>query len=78
MTHRTGWLLGLSALCGPALAADVTLTPPSGGNVVIEVNDNPSVEAGVEDGILKDELYLKIMRVMYDRVKKKKNGSDRK
>ncbi|MEZ5643047.1 MAG: hypothetical protein R3E70_13595 [Burkholderiaceae bacterium] len=35
MTHRTGWLLGLSALCGPALAADVTLTPPSGGNVVI-------------------------------------------
>ena len=45
---------------------------------VIEVNDNPSVEAGVEDGILKDELYLKIMRVMYDRGKKKKNSADRK
>lgn len=45
---------------------------------VIEVNDNPSVEAGVEDGILKDELYLKIMRVMYERVKKKKNSADRK
>jgi glutathione synthase/RimK-type ligase-like ATP-grasp enzyme len=42
--------------------------------IVIEVNDNPSVETGVEDAILKDELYLKIMRVMYDRVKKKKNG----
>jgi glutathione synthase/RimK-type ligase-like ATP-grasp enzyme len=40
---------------------------------VIEVNDNPSIEAGVEDAILKDELYLKIMRSMYERVKMKKN-----
>ena len=43
---------------------------------VIEVNDNPSIETGVEDAILKDELYLKIMRVMYDRVRKKKNGKE--
>ncbi|HNX57547.1 MAG TPA: RimK family protein [Spirochaetota bacterium] len=43
---------------------------------VIEVNDNPSIETGVEDAILKDELYLKIMRNMFDRVQKKKNGKD--
>jgi len=43
---------------------------------VIEVNDNPSVETGVEDAVLKDELYLKIMRVLYDRVRKKKNGKE--
>jgi len=35
---------------------------------VIEVNDNPSIEAGVEDKILKDELYDKIMKVFRDRL----------
>ncbi len=30
--------------------------------MVMEVNDNPSIEAGVEDAHLKDELYLSIMR----------------
>jgi glutathione synthase/RimK-type ligase-like ATP-grasp enzyme len=29
---------------------------------VIEVNDNPSIDAGCEDDILKDELYERIMR----------------
>ena len=29
---------------------------------MIEVNDNPSIDAGVEDDFLGDELYLKIMR----------------
>lgn len=31
------------------------------GIYVIEINDNPSIEAGVEDGVLKDRLYLMIM-----------------
>lgn len=35
---------------------------------VIEVNDNPSIEAGVEDFILGDELYNIIMRVFLDRL----------
>jgi glutathione synthase/RimK-type ligase-like ATP-grasp enzyme len=43
---------------------------------VIEVNDNPSIETGVEDALLKDGLYLHIMRVMYEWVRKKKNGKD--
>jgi glutathione synthase/RimK-type ligase-like ATP-grasp enzyme len=42
--------------------------------VVIEVNDNPNVDAGVEDSVLKDELYLRIMRVMMGRVEQRKNA----
>jgi glutathione synthase/RimK-type ligase-like ATP-grasp enzyme len=41
---------------------------------VIEVNDNPNIDAGVEDQVLKDELYLRIMRVMLRRVQKRKEG----
>jgi len=41
---------------------------------VIEVNDNPSVDAGVEDAVLKDELYLRIMRVMLRRIQQRKEG----
>ncbi len=28
---------------------------------MIEVNDNPNVERGVEDQVLKDELYRRVM-----------------
>lgn len=38
---------------------------------VIEINDNPSIDAGLEDKVLKDELYNKIMRVFFERVKLK-------
>jgi len=37
---------------------------------IIEVNDNPSIEAGVEDKVLKDELYYKIMKVFRERLDK--------
>lgn len=40
--------------------------------MVIEINDNPSVEAGVEDLFLKDELYAKIMKYFVKRIKMKK------
>jgi len=36
--------------------------------LVIEVNDNPNVEARSEDAVLKDELYLAIMRHFRDRL----------
>jgi glutathione synthase/RimK-type ligase-like ATP-grasp enzyme len=39
---------------------------------VIEVNDNPSIDAGVEDTVLKDELYRKIMQIFLDRIEKRK------
>lgn len=35
---------------------------------VIEVNDNPSLETGVEDGALGSELYLAVMRVLLERM----------
>ncbi|MBN1672084.1 MAG: RimK family protein [Kiritimatiellae bacterium] len=41
---------------------------------VIEVNDNPSIEAGVEDQVLKMELYLRIMRVFLRRIEDRKKG----
>jgi len=39
---------------------------------VIEVNDNPSIDAGVEDLILKENLYLEVMQTIMARVELKK------
>ncbi len=49
----------------------VDLKEASGGLMVMEVNDNPNVEAGVEDMIEKDELYLDIMRHFYALLERK-------
>ena len=35
---------------------------------VIEVNDNPNIDTGVEDQVLKNELYLEIMRFFRHRI----------
>jgi glutathione synthase/RimK-type ligase-like ATP-grasp enzyme len=35
---------------------------------VIEINDNPNIDAGVEDASLREELYLRIMRVFLRRI----------
>jgi glutathione synthase/RimK-type ligase-like ATP-grasp enzyme len=40
--------------------------------VVMEVNENPNVEAGVEDVILKDELYRRVMSVFLERIERRK------
>ncbi len=40
--------------------------------VVMEVNENPSVESGIEDTILKDELYRRVMSVFLERIEKRK------
>jgi glutathione synthase/RimK-type ligase-like ATP-grasp enzyme len=34
----------------------------------IEVNDNPSIDGGVEDEVLKDDLYLAVMQVFRERL----------
>jgi len=39
---------------------------------IIEINDNPNIDAGMEDKILKDELYLRIMRSFMRRIEAKK------
>lgn len=41
----------------------------------IEVNDNPSIDYGVEDYVSKDELYLAIMKSFLHRIKRKKEYS---
>lgn len=41
---------------------------------VIEVNDNPNLDAGFEDAILKDELYRRIMAVFVKRIEQRKAG----
>lgn len=41
---------------------------------VVEVNDNPSIEAGYEDAVLKDELYERIMEVFVRRLEARQEG----
>jgi glutathione synthase/RimK-type ligase-like ATP-grasp enzyme len=41
---------------------------------IIEINDNPSIDAAVEDLILGDELYQKIMSILLRRVENRKKG----
>ncbi len=48
----------------------------SGGQFyVIEVNDNPNIDAGVEDHILRDELYRRVMEVFLGRIERRKSWS---
>lgn len=42
---------------------------------IIEINDNPSIDHGVEDKVLQDELYFKIMSGILSRVEDIKNGA---
>jgi len=50
----------------------VDLKQNADGVYVIEVNDNPNLEAGVEDVKLKDELYLKVMGEFVRRLDEKR------
>lgn len=44
---------------------------------VIEVNDNPNVDAGNEDSVLKDVLYREVMAVFVKRIEERKRGVSR-
>jgi len=41
---------------------------------VIEINDNPNIDHGYEDLVLKDDLYLRIMEVFLRRITDAKEG----
>ncbi|MEZ5064251.1 MAG: RimK family protein [bacterium] len=56
-----------AALMGDDLYG-VDIKEVDGRFLVVEVNDNPSLEAGYEDTILKDDLYLAVMRVFLQRL----------
>lgn len=40
--------------------------------MIIEINDNPSVDTGVEDEVLGDVLYTTIMKSIFNRIEAKK------
>lgn len=50
----------------------VDLKEVDGKVFVIEINDNPSVEAGVEDAVLHDDLYTRILRGLLNRIEERK------
>ncbi len=50
----------------------VDVKESAGKFYVIEVNDNPNVESRVEDKVLKDELYARVMRVFLERIERAK------
>lgn len=43
----------------------------NGRAMVIEINDNPNIDQGVEDAYYGDEIYLQILRALWDRLEKK-------
>src|SRR5690606_12378563 len=47
------------------------------GCQVIEINDNPNIDAGYEDQVLKDQLYTRIMSVFLRRIEKLKEAGVR-
>ncbi len=56
----------------------VDLKETENGKVyVIEVNDNPNMDAGYEDAVLKDELYMRVMRSILRRIESRKKGAGR-
>lgn len=43
---------------------------------IIEINDNPNVDAGNEDGVLKDALYREVMGVFLRRLEQDRSGGN--
>ncbi len=68
MAVRSAQLMG-DSLYG----VDIKQTPHK--TVVIEVNDNPNIDHGIEDRILKDELYLRIMHTFLKRLETRNTKS---
>jgi glutathione synthase/RimK-type ligase-like ATP-grasp enzyme len=64
--------LKATALIGRGLYG-VDLKEVGGRILVIEVNDNPSIDAGIEDAVLGDSLYQSIMETLMARVVQKKS-----
>jgi len=63
----------LSGLIGNGLYG-VDLKQNDHGIFVIEINDNPNIDTGVEDLRLKDELYKIIVREFIRRLDGRTNG----
>ncbi len=55
----------------------VDLKEVGGTHYIMEINDNPNVDAGNEDGVLKDALYREVMGVFLRRIEARKRGAAR-
>ncbi len=51
----------------------VDIKEADGQFVIIEVNDNPNIDSGVEDKVLRDELYRRIMESFLRRIERGKS-----
>ena len=60
--------LKATALIGNGLYG-VDIKEVEGKYYVIEINDNPNIDVGVEDKVLKGSLYTKIMEIFIERLK---------
>lgn len=60
--------LKATSLIGDSLYG-VDMKEVDGKFYVIEINDNPNIDAGIEDKILKDKLYSTIMEVFLNKIK---------
>lgn len=66
--------LKAASLIGDGLYG-VDLKEVNGDVFLIEVNDNPNIDAGIEDKLLGDELYNRLMRTIFDRIEISRNTS---
>lgn len=60
--------LKTTALIGKSLYG-VDMKEVDGKFYVIEINDNPNIDAGTEDKVLKDKLYSTVMEVFLNKIK---------
>jgi glutathione synthase/RimK-type ligase-like ATP-grasp enzyme len=61
----------LAKLIGPSLYG-VDIKQKGDQFFIIEINDNPNIDTGVEDAFLKDKLYTEIMQVFLKGIQKSK------
>src|SRR5574344_63995 len=69
--------LRVAAMIGNGLYG-VDLKEVDGNPVVIEVNDNPNIDAGIEDQVAKKKIYLAIMRSLRHRIEDRLNAAQQK
>ena len=69
--------LRICSLIGNGLYG-VDLKEWHGHPIVIEVNDNPSIDAGIEDGVGKSKVYLAVMRSLRHRIEERMNAAQHK
>ncbi|MDY0132669.1 MAG: GNAT family N-acetyltransferase [Desulforegulaceae bacterium] len=62
-----------SSLIGNGLYG-VDIKEIKGSPVIIEINDNPNIDSGIEDQLLGEELYLRIMNSFFNRIEKERQN----